>query len=112
LYFFLYRIIKTDAWIGKSVDLFFLRNDLDLIAEEGTYLTFTQRINLGNDDNWLLGELSSAVFFNQQKIDRLAIYTEKGLLTNIFRAIPHDKLLLEKGYPEFEFERVEWVVLA
>lgn len=88
-----------------------MKGNNDVIYEEETYATLKQRVNLNDDDNWLLGELSTPILFNQKPIDRVLVHTEDGLLTHTFRIVPQGASVKEGINQLLQYERVEWIMI-
>lgn len=112
LYIFLFRYVRSDAFVGRSAVLMFLNTPPGFVVAEGCRGLFRQRINLDGDDQWLLAELSDPIQFNGIRYDRMAVMTERGLLTNVIRLVPEQAVILPGINPMLGFERVDWIQLS
>lgn len=110
LYFFLFRKLKTTALIGKAVGLLILKGNNDLSFEDGLYANLKQRVNLDNDDSWLLGQLSSEILYNNKSIDRVLIQTIDGELSEVFRLVYGGQVIKEGLNQTTDFEKVDWLM--
>jgi hypothetical protein len=110
LYFFLFRKLKTTALIGKAVGLLILKGNNDLSFEDGLYANLKQRVNLDNDDSWLLGQLSSEILYNNKSIDRVLIQTIDGELSEVFRLVYGGQVIKEGLNQATDFEKVDWLM--
>jgi hypothetical protein len=112
MYFFLFRNLKTSSYTGRRIELLFMRGDLDLQFEEGTFATLGNRVNLDGDDNWLLGQLNTPIIYNKNEYDRVLVHAEDGLLTHIFRLVPNRATIGAGINPTLQFERASWIMIG
>jgi len=110
LYFFLFRKLKITALVGKSFRILILKGNHNITFDEGLYVTLKKRLNIGDDENWLLGDLSSKVTFNDKKINKVLVRTNNGELTDSFRIVYDGQELANETNSILNFDRADWII--
>jgi hypothetical protein len=111
VYFFLFRTLKTTALINRSIGILILKGNHDISFDDSIYANLMQRVNLDSDDNWLLGQLSSIIYYNQKPVDRILVQTVDGELTGTFRIAYQEQTISEGINSTLNFERVDWIMI-
>ena len=111
LYFFLFKQLKISAHIGKSYELGIQENSP--IAEMNNLspmVIFTEKVQLDEDKNWLLGDLSSPITLNGIEYSSILVKFEDALLTNVILAVPSDMQVKQKANSA-GLEPLNWLFL-
>ena len=112
LYFFLFRNLKVSSWVNKSIEILVMKGNLDIVFQEPVIATFTKRVNLAGDDNWMLARLNNPIIFENNAYDQILVHAEDGLLTHTIRLVPAGETLDQNINPLLKYQKVEWLMLA
>lgn len=108
-YFFLFKNLKVYSYLGKSYPLIFQGGHLDVHLKETIFVKLLHHVTLESDSNWLLGDLTSSICYNNVVYERVLLYTEGGMLTHNFLLVPPGIPISKGTKLAHKFEKAEWI---